>query len=97
MFKIKTLEIVNRVSLNKDLNKVIQCAVDLRASIVKRNKASLVFGMNIGAFGEEKLDDADAIVAGGEVKRGAVTTLEVAAVDDVRIAEHDLLNKLKVA
>jgi hypothetical protein len=25
-----------------------------------------------------------------------VTALEVAAVDDVRIAEHDLLNKLQV-
>jgi hypothetical protein len=70
--------------------------VDLRASIVKRNKASLVFGMNIGAFGEEKLDDADAIVAGGEVERGAVTALEVAAVDDVRIAEHDFLHELKI-
>ena len=64
---------------------------------MKRNKASLVFGMNIGAFGEEKLDDADAIVAGSEVERGAVTALEVAAVDDVRIAEHDFLHKLQVA
>ena len=96
MFKIKTLEIVHSDSLNKDLKKVIQCEADLRASIVKRNKASLVFGMNVGAFGEEKLDDADAIVAGSEVERGAVTALEVAAVDDVRIAEHDFLHELKI-
>ena len=58
---------------------------NLRAGIVKRHEPSFVFGMNVGPFGEEKLNDADAIVAGGTVERCAMAAFEISAVDDVRM------------
>ena len=64
---------------------------------MERNESSLVFGMNVGAFREEKLDDSDPIVAGGEVEGGAVPAFKIATVDDVRVAQHYLLYQLEVA
>ena len=60
------------------------------------HQSSLVFGMNVRPLGEKKLDDPDPVVAGGEVQRGAVTTLQVPAVDDVRVTQDYFLDQLEI-
>ena len=67
------------------------------AGIVEGYQAALVLGVHVGRLGEEELDHTDPVVAGGKVERGGVSSVEVAAVDDVGVVGDDLLDELQVA
>ena len=69
----------------------------IRAGVVKGHQSALILGVHVCGLGEQKLDDADPVVAGSKVQRGGVAAVEVPAVDDVGVVGDDLLHQLQVA
>ena len=72
--------------------KLCHLIVSIRAGVVQGHQSALVLGVHVGRLGEEELDDANSVVAGGKVERGGVAPVEVAAVDDVGVVGDDLLH-----